>query len=101
VTTTQRSPLVPELPTMTEAGVPGYEAVTILGIFSPGATPAALVQRLHQDTARALRKVEVKDRLFAIGMEVVAGPPDQLLEAMRGEMTKWGKLIKEAGIRSE
>lgn len=100
VTTTQPSALVPGLPTVRASGVPGYEAETILGIFAPAGTPAALVSRLNQDIGRALHQPNVKDRLFSIGMEVVGGPPEQLMAVVKMEIAKWGKVIKEAGIRA-
>lgn len=99
VTTSQPTALAPGLPTMTSAGVPGYEAETVLGIFAPGGTPPALVNAIHQEIARALNKPEVKDRLFNIGIEVVAGTPEQMSGVMKMEMSKWGKVIKDAGIR--
>ena len=96
VTTAQPTALAPGLPTMTSAG---YEAETVLGIFAPGGTPPALVNAIHQEIARALNKQEVKDRLFNIGIEVMAGTPEQMSGVMKMEMSKWGKVIKDAGIR--
>ena len=99
VTTLQPTPLAPGLPTVHESGLPNYEAVTILGFFAPAGTPPAIVNRLSQEFARALHKPEVKEKLFNISVEAVGGPPDQLLAAVKMEMAKWGKVIKDSNIR--
>ncbi|MBI3935758.1 MAG: tripartite tricarboxylate transporter substrate binding protein [Betaproteobacteria bacterium] len=100
VTTTQPTALAPGLPTIAASGVPGYEAETILGYFVPAGTPAALVSRLNRDIARALHQPNVKEKLFNIGMEVVGGPPEQLMAVVKMEIAKWGKVIRDAGIRA-
>lgn len=97
----QPTELAPGLPTVAASGLPGYEAETILGIFAPAATPPAIVNRLNQEMAAALQKTEVKNRLFNIGMESVGGSPEQLQAAVNAEIAKWGKVIKNAGIRAD
>ena len=97
-TYTRPTSLAPGLPPAS-ADLPNYEAVTILGIFAPAATPAAIVNRLSQEMTRALSKPEVKEKLFNIGMDAVGGSPEQLLAAVKGEMVKWGKVIKDSNIR--
>jgi tripartite-type tricarboxylate transporter receptor subunit TctC len=98
VTYTEPTALAPGLRPVSEA-LPGYEAVTILGIFAPTGTPPAIVSRLSQEMGRALNKPDVKKRLFNIGMDAVGGPPEQLLAAVKGEISKWGKVIKDSNIR--
>ncbi len=99
-TYTRPTTLAPGLPPVS-AALPNYEAVTILGIFAPAGTPPAIVNRLSQEMTRALNKPEVKEKLFNIGMEAVGGSPEQLQAAVKGEMVKWGKVIKDANIRLE
>ena len=101
LTTSQPSVLVPGVPTISAAGLPGYEADVILAMFGPSGIPPALVNRLNQDMARTLNKPEVKDRLLTVGAEVSAGSPQQLQNAVKLEISKWGKVIKDAGIRLE
>lgn len=97
VTYAQPTALAPGLPTVA-ASVPGYETQTILGIFAPAGTPATIIKRLNQEIARALSKAEIKDRLFNIGMEAVGGSPEQLQAAVKAEIVKWGKVIKDKNI---
>ena len=98
VTFLQPTALAPGLPTVSEA-LPTYEAVTILGLFAPTGTPAAIINRLSQESARALAKPAVKERLFNIGMDAIGGTPQQLDAAVKGEMVRWGKVIKDSNIR--
>ena len=99
ITLAQPSALVPDVPTIATAGVPGYEADVLLAIFGPGNMPASLVSRINQDFARSLNKPEVKERLFASGVEVAGGPPQQLQVAVKAEITKWTDLIRKRGIK--
>jgi tripartite-type tricarboxylate transporter receptor subunit TctC len=97
VTTAQPSDLAPGLPTVA-ATVPGYEVVSLIGFFAPARTPEAVIARLHQDIARVLHRPEVKERFFSSGAEAVGSTPEQFGVAMRSEMVKWGKLIRDAGL---
>ena len=101
VTTNEPSALVPGLPTLAASGLPGYESVSPFGIFAPAGTPPALVHRLNQEIVGALRKPEVIERLFNTGTESVASSPEQLAATIKSEMAKWGKVIRDAGIREE
>ncbi len=101
VTSAQRSALAPGLPTMAEAGLPGYESVLIIGAFAPAKTPPAVIARLHQEMVQILNTAAVKESLLATGAEVVASTPEQLLTAGQAEMTRWSKLIRDAGIKSD
>jgi tripartite-type tricarboxylate transporter receptor subunit TctC len=101
VTSAQRSALAPELPTMAEAGLPGYEAVSVYGLFAPVKTPAALIARMSDGTIHALQSPEVKQRFFNAGVETIAAPGERLQATMRADLARWGKLIREAGIRDE
>ncbi len=99
VTSAQPSPLVPGLPTIAASGLPGYEAVVVFSMLAPAATPPALVNRLREEIARVLHTPDVKERLFKSGTEVVASSPGELAATMKSKMSKWGNMLKEAGIR--
>ncbi len=101
VTSAQPSVLAPELPTVAAAGLPGYEATAYNGLLAPAKTPPAVIAKLNQEAAQILRRTEVKERIFNGGGEVVGGTPDEFAAIMRLEMAKWGRLIREAGIRGE
>ena len=101
VTSAQPSALAPELPTVAAAGLPGYEASAYNGLLAPAKTPAAVIAKLNQDAVQILRRTEVKERIFNGGGEVVGDTPEEFAATMRLEMAKWGRLIREAGIRGE
>lgn len=99
VTSAEPSPLFPDLPTIAQAGVPGYDAIAIDAFYVPARTPTAVINRLNQEITRALNQPDVKGTLFKNGMVVAAGTPEQLGTFLKSEIAKWGKVIKEAGIR--
>jgi tripartite-type tricarboxylate transporter receptor subunit TctC len=99
VSTANRSPSYPDLPTVAEAGLPGFEAVSIHGIFVPVKTPESLVARLNQDIVRVLQRPESRKRLEGIGAEPVGSTPSQFAATIQEEVAKMGKIIREAGIQ--
>ena len=99
VTSLEPSPIVPGLPTLAEAGVPGYDSQSRTALFAPAKTPPAVIARIHAEVARALNQPDVKERLFAAGLEVIASTPQEATAAIRNEMVRMGKLIEEAGLR--
>jgi tripartite-type tricarboxylate transporter receptor subunit TctC len=101
VTALQRTALAPGLPTVAESGLPGYESASLLAVFAPAGTPPAIVQRLSQEMTKAIQRPEAKERLFNAGVEGMGGTPEQFAAVLKGEMAKWGKVIRDAGIRSE
>ena len=101
VTSAQPSALAPDLPTVAAAGLPGYEATAYNGLLAPAKTPPAIIAKLNQEAAQWMRRAEVKERIVSGGGEVIAGTPEEFAATMRLEMTKWGRLIREAGIRGE
>ena len=101
VTAAAPSALVPGTPTMAAAGLPGYESIATYGVFAPARTPRAIVERLAAETARVLGRPEVKERFFNTGMETVGGPPGELAAAMRADVARLAKVIREAGIRAD
>jgi tripartite-type tricarboxylate transporter receptor subunit TctC len=101
VTSPQRSELAPELPTMAEAGVPGYEMSGWNGIFAVKGTPPAIVARLHSEVAEILHTPEVRQELAALGAEPVGETPDEFAAFLKTDMARWGNIIQEKGIRSD
>jgi tripartite-type tricarboxylate transporter receptor subunit TctC len=91
--------LMPGLPTVASAGLPGYESSSIVGVFAPAKTPAAIISRLNAEIQQALNKPETKQRFFDSGVETPGGTPEQLAAAVKSEMTVLGKLIRDVGIR--
>ncbi len=100
VTSARRSALFPDLPTAA-ATLPGYDAGTIIGMFAPAKTPATIVNQLNQEIVQSLNKADLKERFFNAGIEVVASSPEELAAAIKSDMATMGRLIKDAGIRTE
>jgi tripartite-type tricarboxylate transporter receptor subunit TctC len=101
ISSPQRSPLAPELPTMAEAGVPGYEVIGWNGIVAPKGTPPEIVARLHAEVAKILRTPEMRQQLAAVGSEPIGNTPEEFGAFIKAEMGRWGKVIKEKGIRAD
>jgi tripartite-type tricarboxylate transporter receptor subunit TctC len=99
VTTAKRSPLLPELPTMIEAGVAGYESTTWFGILAPAATPREIVARVSGDVAAVVQAADVRERFAAAGAEPIASTPEAFAETIQTEMAKWARVVKAAGIK--
>jgi tripartite-type tricarboxylate transporter receptor subunit TctC len=100
VTTAQRSAVAPEIPTIDEAGLPGYEISTWYGLFVQGATPRGVIAKLQQEVATILRQPDMKERIAADGMSVVASTPEQFTAFLRGETEKYTRIIAAAGIKA-
>ncbi|MBI3935691.1 MAG: tripartite tricarboxylate transporter substrate binding protein [Betaproteobacteria bacterium] len=101
VGTRTRSALLPEYPTVAEAGVPGYEASTAFGMLAPAKTPKEIIGRLNREVVKILRSAEIKASFGALGLEPVGGTPEQYAEHLRAELARYAKVIKTAGIRIE
>jgi tripartite-type tricarboxylate transporter receptor subunit TctC len=99
VTSLQRSPAIPELPTIADSGVPGFLATGWFGIFAPARTPQPVVKRLNAEIQAIMKSPEVADRLSAAGVEAVSAPPEGLRSLLHREIAVRGKVIREAGIR--
>jgi len=99
VTTRTRSPLLPEVPTVSESGVPGYETVAWFGILAPAATPKEIVARLSSEIARIARSPEMRERLLALGAEPVGSTPEEFAAVIAREIAKWTPLAKTVGIK--
>ena len=98
VTSLEPSALAPGLPTMAQAGVPGYESQSRTVLFAPAKTPPAVIARLSSEVVRTLQQPEVRERLFFAGLEVIASSPSEAAAMIRSEMTRMGRLIEEAGL---
>ena len=101
VTSAQPSALAPGLPTVAAAGLPGYETAAMSGILAPARTPAAIINRLNQELVQILNRPETRERFLNSGMESVSNSPDQFAAAIKSEMSRMGKVIKDANIRAE
>jgi tripartite-type tricarboxylate transporter receptor subunit TctC len=98
VTTAKRVPAAPDVPTLAEAGLPGFDVAGWYAFFVPANTPPAIVRKIHADTAAALADPPIKERLEQLGLFVIGSTPAELGQFLKSEMDKWGPVIKDAGI---
>ena len=101
VTSAKRSVLFPELPTIAETGVPGFHAVGWFGVFSTGKTPQPVIDKLNAALVAIMKEPDMRERLIAQGAEPLGGSADDLRRYLAGEISKWGKVIREAGIKAD
>ena len=101
ISSQKRSALLPELPTMTEAGVPGYVSDTYFGVFAPAGTPHEIILRLNAELVKIVHGADTKERLMKLGAEPVGSTPEKLAEMVKTENVKWAKVIKDAGVKIE
>ena len=100
-TGSKRTPVAPEIPTVAESGVPGYEVTTFYGVSAPAKTPRPIIDRLHGEIVRALNTAELRERLQGLGADPVGNTPEQYTAFMQNEIAKWTKVIRTAGIKGE
>ena len=98
VTSAKRFGAAPELPTMIEAGYPDFESILSIGLMAPKGTSPAIIEKIHQDSVKALATPEIRKRLSDIGMEVIGNSPKEFAAALKAEAPLWAKVIKDAGI---
>jgi len=101
VTTLRRVEVLPDVPSIAEAGLPGYEATQWFGLLAPAGTPRPIIDRLYQESSRALRSADMKERMTAEGLEVVGSTPEEFASYIRSETEKWTQVIKAAGIKPQ
>jgi tripartite-type tricarboxylate transporter receptor subunit TctC len=101
VTTLKRVQAMPNVPSIAEAGLPGYESTQWFGVLAPAGTPRPIIDRLNQEIVRVLNLPDIKERLNAEGTEVVASTPEDFMKHLKAETDKWAKVIKAAGIKPE
>jgi len=97
----KRTPLMPDVPTLAESGLPGYESSTTFAMFAPAGTPKEIITKLNREVLRALVSPDIKERLANQGMETIGGTPEEFVAYNRREMQKWSKVIRERGIKVE
>jgi tripartite-type tricarboxylate transporter receptor subunit TctC len=101
VTSAKPTELAPGLPTMASAGLPGFEAVSVYGLFAPAKTPADIIARLNQESLRVIARGDVKERFFSAGVETLGGTPEEFAATIKSDIVRWGKVIRDAGIRED
>ena len=101
VTSSRRSPALPDVPTVAEAALPGFEAITWHGIVVPSATPAGVVERINADLNAVLAQNDVRERLFAQGVEPRGGTSSEFSTFLRSEIPKWTKVVRDSGAKAE
>ena len=101
VTSSRRLPIVPEVPTIAETGLPGYEVNNLFGVLVPAKTPRAIIDKLHAEIVRTLQIPETRTQLEAMGFEVVGNTPEQFTAHVKSELVKWKTALREAGVKAE
>jgi len=101
VTSLRRSSAAPELPTIAESGYPGFEVTNWYGLLAPARTPAAIVRKLHLETVKALALPDLRAKLADLGLEGIGNSPDEFAAAIKSEIPRWARVIKESGIKPD
>ena len=98
VTSLERSPGMPELPTVSESGFPGFEAISWFALLAPAGTPAPIVSKVYQETLKIVAQPGMRARFSQLGLDTVGTSPEQLAAIIKSDIGKWARVIKEAGI---
>jgi tripartite-type tricarboxylate transporter receptor subunit TctC len=101
ITSAKRSPDWPQLPTVAESGVPGFEAYEWNGLFAPAGTPAPVLERLEKETRAALASPDLQERLAALGVQAVGSSSAEFQRFIQAESAKWAKVVKTSGIHAD
>jgi tripartite-type tricarboxylate transporter receptor subunit TctC len=101
VSTKARTPLAPEVPSVDEAGVPGYDVSVWFGVLTVAGTPREIVNRLNNEMVKILTSAEIKERFGKMGVEVVAGTPEHFASFLKTEVGRWAKVVSDAGIKAD
>lgn len=101
ITTVKRSRLLPQVATVAESGVPGYEFTSWVGMLAPGTTPPAIVGALNGHIVKAMRAADFAARFANEGTEIVASTPEHFRAHLRSELTRWGRVVKASGMKAE
>ncbi len=100
VTTAQRSKILPDVPTVAESGLPGYEAMPWLGLLAPAGTPDAVVRKFHDELIEVLKEQPVQEKFHSLGLDIIGNTPQEFAEFIRKDITKWAKVIQETGAKA-
>lgn len=100
VTTAKRDPVLPDVPTVAEAGVPGFEATAWWGFLAPAKTPPAIIQRMNAELVKLMNDPQIKEKMAAQGMNIVASSPDAFARFVEEQRAKWAKVVKDFGIKA-
>jgi len=101
VTTARRHPAAPDIPTMSESGLPGFEATSWFAVYAPAGTPAEVVAKLNAEFNRIMTLADVREKLAGIGLDVAGGSPEVLAAYTRSELAKWAKVVRESGAKAD
>jgi tripartite-type tricarboxylate transporter receptor subunit TctC len=101
VTSARRHPAAPEIPTMSESGLPGFDATSWFAVYAPAGTPADVVAKLNGEFNRIMTLADVKEKLAGIGLDVAGGSPEALGAYTRSELAKWAKVVRESGAKAD
>jgi tripartite-type tricarboxylate transporter receptor subunit TctC len=101
VTGARRAPATPDLPTVAESGVPGYEVTVWFGVSAPAKTPRPIIDRLHAEIVRSLKSPDLRERLTSQGADPVYSTPEEYTAFVQNEIVKWAKVMQAAGIKGE
>ena len=101
VTTAQRSKSLPDTPTVSESGLPGYEAMPWLGLVAPAGTPAPVVNKIYAELHEVLKEPAVQEKFRSLGLDIIGSKPDEFKTFLRGDIVKWAKVIKDSGAKAD
>ena len=99
VTTNQRSPIIPELPTLAESGFPDFEAISWFGLLAPAHTAAPIIAKVHEEIVKIAAQTDMRERLAQLGLDVAVNSPDEFAAVINADIAKWAKVIKDANIK--
>ncbi|HTD91458.1 MAG TPA: tripartite tricarboxylate transporter substrate-binding protein, partial [Burkholderiales bacterium] len=101
VTTAKPSPILPGIPTVASAGLPGFESVSTNGLFTPAKTPAAIIDKLNHEINAVISRTDVREKFLGVGMELIGGTPAYFYQVIKAETERMRKVIKAANLRAE
>ena len=100
VTSLKRTPVMPDLPTLAESGLPGFEAISWFGLMAPAKTPAPIIAKVYEQAAKIAAMPDLKEKLAAMGLDTASDPPDAVAAIIKADIAKWAKVIKDANIKA-